>query len=187
MTTALAIVASLIYLTGYWAYNSPILRSDKNPDLVPWTIWGMNGFLNALTYRAGTGNQVMSLLNEAGAVASFATLLIAIYMRGTGRRLRSEDWLIVGLGACCILASKVSPFFGNTFVLCASTIGMLPIWRKLKNDPKSQRTLPWALWTVALGVNMVVALAEFKHYVELIQPAYYLLLHGAVTIQTAPD
>lgn len=189
MTTALATVASLIYLAGYWAYNSPVLRSDKKPDLVPWTIWGIMGLLNAATYRDVAGNEVMALLNEVGAIAGFVTLIIAVCMRGEGRSLKRDDWIIVGLAACCIIASKLGlpAFLANGFVLAAVTIGIIPIWKKLLTEPTSQKTLPWALWTASLSLNMVVALIEFQRYSELIQPAYYVILHGSVLLMTAPE
>lgn len=182
----LAILASLIYVVGYVVYNYPILKGSKDPDLVPWTIWGINGFLNAVTYRMSTNNSTMSLLNESGSVASFVTLLIAIKKGGKGRKLEPKDKLVLFLGVCCIIASRYSPILGNGFVLIASTIGMIPVWKELRVDPRRQKFLPWFIWSVALVIMLFVDLFEFEHYYELIQPSYYLTLHVVTAVKIVP-
>ncbi len=177
----LAYTASLTHLVAYVLYNSAVLSGDTRPNLVPWAIWGVMAVLNALTYRAQTGDKVKALLSLTGSIAAVATFVVAAWMGGKFQALTGFDQAILLAGIVAVGIWKLgSAKYANLCVLTAVAIGFIPFYR----DPSGEQVLPWLLWSLAFftGVVVVGLRPEGRKNADFIQPVIFALLHVGVLL-----
>lgn len=179
----LAIMASIIHLSGYAVYNTAALRGTSQPNLVPWAIWGLMAVLNTTTYKSQTGDTVKAMLSMAGSVASVATFIVAMIMGGSFREMGETNRFALIIGIIAVVVWKFgSPKYANFCVLAAIISGFVPFFKILLDNPGAEAALAWSLWTVSttLGV-VVVAVRDHKRF-DFLMPVVLMVLHATTLI-----
>jgi hypothetical protein len=89
---------------------------------------------------------------------------------------------MIFVGFLAILGWKLAnPMLGNYIVIVAVSASVIPIYRDVIENPKSQHWLPWLLWTTAFGLQTVVVALKFDgHYGQFAQPVLYAIAHGSI-------
>ncbi len=179
----LAILAGIISLLAYVTYNAVALKDrSKTLNLGTVLLWTAMSAISALTYLAGTGDIFKASVPLANMFANLVTLRVTVWLGGSFRKLNTGEKRMILVGFLAILGWKLAnPMLGNYIVIIAVSVSVIPIFRDVLANPRSQHWLPWFLWTTAFGLQTVVVALKFDgHYGQFAQPLIYGILHGAI-------
>ncbi len=179
----LALLASSASLLSYVVYNMAAMNG-RELNLATITLWLGMSAISAFTFLSATGDMAKAAVPLANMIANAVTLLVAIRLGGSFRKFSTWEKRMILLGSLAIICWKlVNPMLGNYVVILALAISVMPIYRKVIGNPLSEHWLPWALWTLAFGLQGVIVALKFDgHYGQFAQPVVYAALHGGIGI-----
>ena len=181
----LAILAAIVSLAAYVVYNAVALKDkSKTLNLATLVLWLSMSAISAFTYRSGTGDYFKAAVPFANMFANAVSLGIATWLGGSFHKFNTGEKRMILVGFIAILGWKLAnPMLGNYIVIVAVSTSLIPIYRDVLTNPRSQHWLPWLLWTTAFGLQTtVVALKYDGHYGQFAQPVIYAVLHGSIWI-----
>lgn len=171
--TIFGILAGIVSGAAAIPYIIAIIRNTTEPHPVTWWLWAAIGLITLLTYQATGAGTTM-----ARAIVNFVSpTIIAIlsikYWDGTITRF---DWICFVLSVLSLVVWLVSgsAVWGLMLSLLADTFAVLPTYRKLWIDPKSESIVSWSVNTVGNIFNVLAIKVWVLGIVIL--PLYLLVL-----------
>ena len=181
LTSILPIVAAILYLAAVVLYNIQILNGKSKPNAISWGIWALLAIVNAFSYGAMIDNWVAALQFFAGTIACIITFIVGL-LKKSYEKPTNWQWAIA---AICLVAIFVWILFrsatgANMVVLVAFVFSFIPTLTGVFNDPRKERSLPWAVWTAAFTVTLFNIILLDKEWMAYLIPGGGLLGHALV-------
>ena len=179
LTIALGVGTALLHGVAYALYNVQAKLGQSHPNAASWSVWVFLAALNALSYRAMSGDVVMALQFMTGSVACILTFLYVLTI-GKFSKLKPKEWGLFALG---LLATLVwwkfrSATGANMIVLVTFLISFIPTFEGVWRDPFRETPRSWMLWTLAFLVTTTNVVLRDGKLVALITPIVLLIAHG---------
>lgn len=183
MDTYLSISGVVIYLLAFLVYNLELLRGKSSPSKTTWTMWAALMILYAVTYRSMTGDLIKSLQGYGGLVCNVSTCLLVWFHGGTSDFNR-QNWKIIAVSVMAILVWWLThdATWSNLLLLATIAYSMVPMFKNVWINPKSERPLPWFMFSFSYAVQIVVVVLRYTQPQDLAAPIGGMLLHLAVGI-----
>lgn len=175
--TTLNIISGFITLSGMAPYIVSILRKRTKPNIVTWWIWSGVGFLIAATYydigsRAALGLSIGSFIGNC-----FIALLALKY--GVGGSSKTDRVCLLGATVTAVLWWLLpSAFIPHLLAILIDFFGWLPTLRKTLEDPSTENSTAWMLWTFA-ALFSFIALSG-RNGIDAIYPMFIVITDGII-------
>lgn len=183
---ALGVIAGLIHVIGFAVYNKQMIRGQSIPNSTTWTLWTFLSTLNCLTYLDASGDWIKALLPIASSLATIIVFLLAI-KKGKLSRLDNLEKILLSLG---LLSAVVWYYFhsatkANMILQVCIIISFVATFRSVWKKPKSEKAMPWFIWSSAYTLSITVVLSRWQNqWIDLLYPINCLILHAIVGILT---
>lgn len=180
----LGILAGALHLVAFGIYNRQIFKGTSKPNAATWTLWAILTVLNFTSYKAMSGDWVKSFLPTASSLACVATFVVALF-KGKLSRLNIYDSaaLFIGLVAAGAWWYFNSATSANLIMQVAVLISFVPTYRGVWQDPKTEKALPWFIWSSAYILSIAVVVMRWQgQYQDLVYPVNCLILHAVVGV-----
>ncbi len=180
----LAILASLLNIVGFVVYNKQVFTGKNTPNITSWGIWAFVTVLNFLSYKTMSDDWVKSIFPTISSLMCIATFLV-VFVMGKFDRVSKYDVIAMMLG---VVAGLVwwwfeSATYANLLLQLAIAIGFVPTFRSVWASPKSEKPLPWFIWSVGFAVGVIVVLMRWNNqYQDVVYYADCVVLHLAVAL-----
>lgn len=182
LALTLGVLAGLIQLAGYWQYNRIMSSSpDHKPNAASWFMWGVGGFTELIIYANTADDREKEILPAVCALVA-VFMLFRVWSRSGGLSLDKHDKRIIGLdlGLVAFWFITRNLLISNLFLALDMYVSFRPILKSVRKNPLSEHPLPWRTWTIAYSLLTVLTIVQWEGWLELIYPAFYMVLHGAV-------
>lgn len=178
----LGIAAAAIHLSAYGVYARQTSRGETRLNTATWILWVFLSALNAASYLMMTGDLVKSAVSLGDATACTATLAYALAKgRTSGIAPADGAALAAGLVAAAAWWLWRSATYANLILQAWFIISMIPTYRAILKDPRTERPLPWLMWGSAYAVTLAVVLLRWRgHAADLAYPGINLVTHSGV-------
>lgn len=183
---ALGAMGGLMHIIAFVVYNKQMLRGQSIPNSTTWTLWTFLSTLNCLTYLEASGDWVKSLLPIASSLACIITFFFAL-KKGKLSKLDKMEKALLGLG---LLSAVVWYYFhsatkANLILQVCILISFVATFRSVWKKPKSEKALPWFIWSSAYILSIIVVLSRWQNqWIDLAYPINCLILHAMVGVLT---
>lgn len=186
MTFLLGVIASFLHIIAFAIYNKQVFQQTSVPKTATWTLWAILTVLNASSYSIMSGDLIKSLLPATSSLACIITFLACLY---GGKFSWMDKWdgiaFVIGLVSGFVWWRYQSATYANLILQLAVAISFIPTYRGVWNNPKSEKTFPWYLWSTAYVISITVVLLRWQgQYADLVYPVNCLLLHAMVCLLT---
>jgi hypothetical protein len=165
---ALAAIAALMTLVGYFYYFRDIFAGKTKPHAFTWLVWASLtaiGFAGQLADNGGAGAYITGLT----AAISFLVFFLALF-RGEKEITRS-DWLSLGGAALALLlwALTDNPLLAIILITLVDFLGFVPTIRKSIHKPHEETLISYVL----AGLKFILAIIALDNYsaVTILYPA----------------
>ena len=181
---ALGVLIGVIHLLGYWIYyRASSLHKETNPNTASWSIWAFGSVVNLLTYASMSNDWVKDILP---AVCSLACIVvyIAYLQQGKFKMPGLTDILIFStdIAATIVWLVAKSPLIGNMSCQAGTVLSFIPIIRDTMKDSKDEEPLPWIIWSIAYALDVVLVIARWKQWGDVVYPITCLALSITMAI-----
>jgi hypothetical protein len=182
----LGVVAGLVQVMAYIAYNWSLIKGDAAPITSTWTIWAFLSILNASSYTVMSGDIAKSILPISSAAATIYTFAYSMIARKF-LVIQFWEWFVLASG---IVAGVVwwwyqSATYANLIVAGAASMAFLPFYRWIWKHPENENPFPWYIWTSAYALNTLVVFLRWRdQYQDLVYPVSMFFLHLAAGSMT---
>jgi hypothetical protein len=182
MTETLGIIIAITQLAGYYYYYISV-KNGVRPNTTSWTIWTFGNILEILSYVYLTGDWVKNLLPIACGVASIF-LYAHCLAYGKFSRLKKEDYILIisDMIATALWYFTTSPLVGNLAYQVSTVISFIPIIREVYDENENETPLPWAIWSGAYFMSIVLVILRWEKWGDLVYPVVYFVLSLLVLI-----
>ena len=179
----LGIVAALIHTLAYLDYNSGVLKGTRKPNGPTWIIWATIATLSATSYFSMSGDLAKSALPLMNIGLCIATFGIAWWLKCFKKPSKYDvGALVIGLSAGVIWKIYQSAEYANLILQVAITIGFMPTFLLVWENPRAESPRPWLIWTFAYIVMLVTVMLRWRgQWYDLVYPINSIVLHTAVT------
>jgi hypothetical protein len=177
----LGIAAGVVHIVAYIIYN---WYSRNRPNIAAWGVWGFLTLLNTSSYFVMSSDWVKSILTIVNSVLCIMTLGLALY-RGKFDKIDIWDKLafVVGIVAGLVWIRWHSATSANLILQISIAAGFIPLYRGVWRNPDCERALPWLVWTVGYGLNIVTVVLRWQGQLQdLAYPVNCLVLHFGVAL-----
>jgi hypothetical protein len=149
-------------------------------------MWGFGSFLTLISFHSVAKDWVKELLPFVCVVACFATCVVCVCKK---RIERPDSWdifivfldlLVIGFWVISSRYTSKSAEYTNLLFQLDTAISFIPMIRGVWNNPSSEDTKPWAVWTVAYAVMFFTVILRFEKWWDLAYPVTYFILHATV-------
>ncbi|MEY4745123.1 MAG: hypothetical protein RL272_1068 [Candidatus Parcubacteria bacterium] len=181
-SSVLGLAAAAIHLAAYGVYARQTSRGETRLNTATWILWVFLSALNAASYLMMSGDPAKATVACAGATACTMTLGYAL-LRGKASAIAPWDGaaLAAGLFAAAAWWLWRSATSANLILQAGFVISMIPTYRGVFRDPRSERPLPWLMWGSAYAVSLAVVLLRWRgHAADLAYPCINLVTHSGV-------
>lgn len=182
ISTVLGVAAAAIHLSAYVVYARQTGRGETRLNTATWILWVFLSALNAASYLMMTGDPAKSAVSCAGAVACTVTLAFAL-AKGRASPIAPWDGAALAAGLCAAAAWWLwrSATYANLILQGGFIISMLPTYRAVFKDPRTEKPLPWLMWGSAYVVTLCVVLLRWQgHLPDLAYPGINMITHSGV-------
>jgi len=178
ISIALGVLIGVIHLLGYWIYyRMSSQHKETNPNTASWSIWAIGSIVNLLTYASMSNDWVKDILP---AICSLACIVVYVgYLRqGKFKMPGLTDILIFSLDIVATIVWLVanSPLIGNMACQAGTVLSYIPIIRETMKNPQSERRSPWVLWSMAYVLDVILVIARWNQWGDVVYPATNLIL-----------
>lgn len=184
MSTLLLVLGAALFFVAFVIYNWRTFKGEASPAFAAWAVFSVITFVNCLTYLSWSRWENILVMGMDFVICVGTTLVMIIWRRD---RL-AIDWTDRGIVALSLVAMSIwlifdAGFAGNMLNLVAYTITFIPTYRNVIHNPDHEPTGPWAMWTVAFGLNLAaLPLQSGTTWVDYIAPGLFTLHHLAITL-----
>ena len=184
---ALGVLIGVLHLLGYWIYYRAS-HSEKDaiqPEPMSWLIWAFGSFVNLLSYSLLSGDLVKDILPL---VCSVACVLIFISQwKARGKKLEKmtkEGISMLLLDALSMIIGFITMSALVTNISCqvGTVASFIPILRATAKDPTKEKPLPWIIWSLAYGLDVILVITRWEKWGDVVYPATCLVLHILMAI-----
>jgi len=146
-------------------------------------MWGIGGATELIVYAALVETLAKEILPAVCAAAVFFTFM-RVWWHERSLKMNRSDWLVVGFDGAVVAFWFITknPFISNALLGVDMFLSFLPIIKSVWRNPRSEHPRPWRTWTMAYTLLTLVVIIQWENGWELIYPALYMVLHGAVWI-----
>ncbi|MDB5264593.1 MAG: nuclear protein [Parcubacteria group bacterium] len=177
-SVALGLLAGATQLLGYYLY----VKLTKQAGAGSWVMWAFGAFVDALSYAFVAEDWVKEVLPFT---CSMACMIMVGYLFAKGRldKPEKEDWLIFGLDTfITFLWLFTTALVANLLYQASTVLSFRPMARDILADKHKEHWLPWAVWSVAYALHLVVVLMRLNHLGELAFPVVHLGTHSLILV-----
>nr|ALV85544.1 hypothetical protein [uncultured bacterium pA1] len=178
----LGVAAAAIHLSAYAVYARQTSRGETRLNTATWILWVFLSALNATSYLMMSGDPAKAAVACAGATACTITLAYAL-ARGKASPIAAWDGaaLAAGLAAAAAWWIWRSAASANLILQAGFVVSMVPTYRAIFKDPRTEKPLPWLMWGSAYAVTLAVVLLRWRgHAADLAYPGINLVTHSGV-------
>ncbi len=189
MVLILGIIAALLQLVGYGYYFFYVSKSHIKPNPASWFIWSYGNALVCFSYVFLNDWFLATSIFPVICSAACFVMSFIFLIQGKFRPLEKFEKMIIAFDLVVTFFWVASDFFGkfatiapsiHVVVLISAIVSFMPIYLELKDDPTSEHSRPWIVWTVAYIFLVATALAA-QHTIQAWgYPLLYGILHGVV-------
>lgn len=165
VAAAITFAAYPIYaveFVGGWTTRHPLTRwmwpllglhGDTRPKLVTWFIWMI---LTGVVFFSALPESTLAGVLTYGAYFVGCTFLFLVCLKGAARNIDALDiaCLVVALAAILVLTVVDSPTVATILATIADFMGIVPVYRSVHRDPKSESKVAWTVFFVGACVNV---------------------------------
>lgn len=178
----LGIAAAVFHGTGFILYRRQMKRKHSTPNIAMWSVGMFLTLLNALTFRAMSGD-------PAATLQFFVGFLGCSYIFFYALTKRHFKWpgpmevvtIFLGVVGGVIWFKFRQATWANMIVFLALAISTWPTFLAVYRDPFKDSPCSWIMWTTAYVITTInVMLRPDWHAVALVNPALSIIEHAAV-------
>ena len=188
--------AALIFIYAFVIYNKAVFHGGETG---PFSTWGPNALIasvSALIYVNLTIHFVNALVYIADATLSAMVAAIVlkrlveeiVALHKENKRIPVKGWSIfVAVGSVtALMLWRMYPDTQTGYVmnLAAYILAAVPFYEYVWNNPGSERTKPWLLWTIAICLSTAALPFEGAKFMDYLVHLVYLGVHGGMTLLT---
>lgn len=188
MGIILSVLGGVLQLVAFAIYNKQILKGLSKPNAATWTLWMFTSTLNCITYIIMSGDVVKGFLPIASTVACIATFFYAL-KKGKLSKLNGWDTTVLALGLVSAVVWWIfrSATYANLILQICILVSFIPTYRTVWNDYRTEKALPWFLWSLAYVFVLVAVILRWRGQVQdLVYPINCFVLHLIVGILAKP-
>ncbi len=184
-TIVLAFTASATSAYGFWIFNQSVIAGHEKPNTASWNLWILLTVVQVSSYFTMNQDWRMSALLITDTVLCIATWAIAFW-RGSFAWPPRRDYFPIALTFGAVVIWKFGSAANATlFTQVPLLISCIPyLTQAWKGEVK---TKPWAIWTVAFGIYIM--LIHYRHletgrgdWHDYVPPVVGVVLHGLVAL-----
>ena len=175
-----------IDVAAFLIYNRDLFKGRSKPYRGTWGVWLLIAFLNSASYFGTSGDFMKSFLSFENVSACAVTFTFAC-IHGGRRPLDREEKYSVVIGVCAGIVWWLfrNAFYANAIMQLNTVVSFIPLWIGLWHDSKSQRPLPWALWSISYALNIGVVMLRWNdQWEDLLYPICYVFFHVGTYVLT---
>lgn len=155
-----AIAGMVIGIGGFVPYFIGVFRGLIQPHAYTWLIWSLTQGIAAAGLIIGGGG-LMGYGIAAGSLTCFIMFLLS-FKYGTKHVTRGDTVvLIAACGAIFVWLKLESPVLAVFMVCIIDALGYVPTYRKLWDEPYSEKMLPWIIFTCSYLFSLL-ALRDYN-------------------------
>lgn len=174
-------VGIAVYLFAFVVYNAKMFSGKALPNVATWGLWAYLATINALTYLVITHSAFASAQQIGGAVSNIVTFGLALkYGKFSAMTKLDRAILAIGLLAGPVWAIGGKAIWANILVQICIFISIVPTWQSVYRRPGGEAALPWLMFGVAYGIQIVGLVLLHKNPDAFIAPANAGILQLAV-------
>jgi len=189
ISLALGILIGVIHLLGYWIYyrESHAEKDAIKPEPMSWMLWTFGSLVNLFSYSILSGDLVKDILPF---VCSVACILIFIdQWKARGRRLEKvtkEGLSMLSLDVISLVVGclTMSALVTNISCQVGTVATYVPIIMSTDKEPTREKPLPWILWSLAYGLDVILVIARWEQWGDVVYPATCFVLTVIVAVIT---
>ncbi len=176
MRNVLAVVAGILYFSGFIPYVVGIVKGGKRPVRSTWFIWAL---LDSITFFSMLAQHAVNLQIAAAVVGCWTVFLLTLKFGKPGfDRLDAACLAGAVIGIGCWIASG-DPRLGMTLSLAVTFIGSIPTFASAWKDPRDENLVAWIIITASCVLT--AASVPSWTYVDAAQPIVFLTIGVVVT------
>ena len=181
----LAYSAALVNLTAFFVYGFYIVKGRvKRPVFASLLIWAVESILALITFEHIANDWLKVAVAFADSLGCVAIFLLS-YQRGAFEKPDQLDIVVIVVDMATIViwsCCKSGDLIVYVIIQAASAISVIPTCRNAWKDPKSEKLLPWVLWTSSFLVSGVVVLMRWNGAADMLYPAVHAAMWFLVTV-----
>jgi hypothetical protein len=183
LSVLLGILSGVLQLVGYWLYARHLLRSEIRPNSASWFIWAYGSLVEASSYFEMSGDVVKSILPMTCAVACIVTFFLIMRV-GQFKKLKTLDYVCVAIDVTALIVWWVyqSATYAHLVAMSSVIISFVPIIWDTWSDPRSEKPMPWLVWTTAYAVATAVVFMRFEKWEDVVYSGMYFVCHIPVLL-----
>lgn len=183
LSVLLGILSGVLQLIGYWIYVRSMLRTEIRPNSASWFIWAYGAAIETTSYFEMSGDVVKSILPIACTFASIATFVLMLKV-GQFKKLKTLDYICVGIDLLALVVWWLyhSATYAHLVAMSSVIISFIPIIWDTWNDPRSEKPLPWLIWSSAYAVATIVVFMRFEKWEDVVYSGMYFVCHLPVLL-----
>jgi hypothetical protein len=163
MTTPhlIGIIGALLITASYVPYIYDIIRRKTEPHVYTWILWSLTNVFATIAIFEGGGGWFSTINIGVGAALAFTILILSTKYGSRNMTNFDTAALITGLLAAVMWFFLEEPIIAISMVALIESIGFLPTYRKLWNEPWSESITAWGLFVLG-NLCALYALDEYN-------------------------
>jgi hypothetical protein len=186
-STALGVLIGVIHLLGYWIYykGSHSKENPIRPEPMSWLIWAFGSFVNLASYSLLSGDMVKDILPLVCSLACVYIFVDQWIQRGKKlEKMTKEGISMFSLDAGSMFIGFItrSALVANICCQIGTVASFIPMLRATAKDPTREKPLPWIIWSIAYGLDVILVISRWEKWGDVVYPATCLVLHVLMVV-----
>jgi hypothetical protein len=168
----LAVISAAFNLTGIGVYNYLVLKKKKKPNATMWAMWAGIATASGISYFLMNDDVLKAAPLLVGIVGCNATFLFFL-VRGKFNKPTPIEQGIIAIGLISITAGLAlhDATYTNILLQFATLLSFLPIFKYTWERPDREHCLPWLIWSMAFGLQIIVVWIRWEgHWTDIVAP-----------------
>lgn len=176
-----ASLALIVSISAYIPYLLAVWQGKTKPKRMTWLVWGMVDTIifGAMLVQNELAPQMLAYVFGAAAI-----LGLSFFKGGEGGWTREDQLVFAGSMIAMALWFFLTANAAIVMSLVAISIGTIPTWKRLWQDPSSEPFLPWVLFLVG-GFFGLLAIQEWT-LASALGPGMFFLFQGVMVYLSSP-
>ena len=186
---AFGVLIGVTHLLGYWIYYRAS-HSEKDaikPEPMSWLIWTFGSFVNLFSYSLLSGDLVKDILPFVCSLACVVIFIDQWFQRGRKLEKMTREglsMLSLDAGSMAIGFITMSALVANVSCQVGTVASYIPILRSTAKDPSRERLLPWIIWSLAYGLDVILVTVRWEKWGDVVYPATCFVLSLLMAVIT---
>jgi len=178
---ALGVLIGVTHLLGYWIYykGSHSKENPIQPEPMSWLIWAFGSFVNLISYGLLAGDLVKDILPLVCSLACVMIFVDQWFQRGKKiEKMTKEGLSMFSLDTGSMLIGFLTRSALVTNICCqiGTIASFIPILRATAKDPTKEKPLPWIVWSIAYGLDVILVICRWEKWGDVVYPIVEFIL-----------